>query len=441
MAGSFAVEARFVVYSGAVDGPRIWVTVPAWAHRVTAPLIKRRGLDLFQRVILGLSEAGIRQADKIGELTGLHPRLCAYIMDEARRQGLLSKDGDVTDEGLRALRTSVVTEDTEWSVRYVFTDPVSEDLWPRAADRLDLAYVLNVTRTHVTAELGTTGSPARVTALRMPIEGRPDQKDRPKLPRPEQVMEALRRDQEARDAARQQELHAATTWGRSTRRRSRRQSRPCRRRRAAPRADPDLLHRRKPVEILAVIEAAPPDAPGPGWIAHDPFGVGTSSMFSDLVAACATRHPGLAEQVERMTGERDADFAAQRKKGQQRAREWAEDALIREHGTELRSEQRVLDKLIDARLAEMEQSPGKAGHATFGLFEELMFRLCVAYPMAAADTEYFKKAHSGEQNAQKEPNAARTSSLGRSAGPPSRSARTTYQTRTWSRRRPSSPLQ
>ena len=105
---------------------------------------------MFQRVILGLSEAGVSQPDKIGELTGLHPRLCAYIMEGARRRGLLGKDDDVTERGIRALRTSVVTEDTEWSVRYVFTDPFSGDLWPWAADRLDHAYVRTVTKTHVT---------------------------------------------------------------------------------------------------------------------------------------------------------------------------------------------------------------------------------------------------------------------------------------------------
>lgn len=407
MAGSFATEARFVVYSGPVDGPRIWVTVPAWAHRVTAPLIKRRGLDLFQRVILGLSEAGVRQPDKIGKLTGLHPRLCAYIMDGARRQGLLDKDDDVTEQGIRALGSSVVTEDTEWSVRYVFTDPVTGDLWPRAADRLDHAYVLKVTRTHVTAELGTTGVPAKVTAWRIPVAG-PSQEDRPALPRPEQVMEAVRRDQVAREAVRQQELERRYNLGPGSR-----DINPARdlARVATEELLPELtrisfIDEPAPVEILAVIEAAPPDAGGPGWIAHDPFGVGVSSMFSDLVAALTARYPALAEQVERMIGGRDAKFADQYRKRQKRSRERVEESLVREHGPELRSDRGVLDKLIDARLAEMEQSPGKAMHATFALFEELMFRTCVAYPMSAEDTAYFRQvqadARSTDQKARAE---------------------------------------
>lgn len=401
MAGSFAAEARFVVYSSPVDGPCVWVTVPAWAYRVTAPLIKRRGLDLFQRVILGLSEAGVRQPDKLGNLTGLHPRLCAYIMDGARRQGLLGKDDDVTEQGIRALRTSIVAEDTEWSVRYVFTDPVSGNLWPRTAERLDHAYVRNVTRTHVTAQLGTTGSPAPVMALRISTEGL-DQQDRPPLPRPEQVMEAERRDQVAREAVQQQELERRYNLGPGSRDMDAvgDLTRIATEERLPELTRISFIGEPTPVEILAVIEISPPDAAGPGWIAHDPFGVGVSSMFSDLVAAWTVLHSALAEQIERMIGGRDAEFVGQYKRGQKRTRERTEDSLVREHGPELRSDRGMLDKLIDARLAEMEQSPGKAMHATFALFEELMFRICVAYPMSASDTRYFSQAQ-GEEKALK----------------------------------------
>ena len=176
MAGSFATEARFVVYSGPVDGPRIWVTVPAWAHRVTAPLIKRpRARPVPARH--PRAQRGGRPAAR-QDRRAHRPAPPAVRLHHGRgaAAGSPGQGRRRHRRGLRALRTSVVTEDTEWSVRYVFTDPVSGDLWPRAADRLDHAYVLKVTRTHVTAELGTTGVPARVTALRMPVAGRPDQR-------------------------------------------------------------------------------------------------------------------------------------------------------------------------------------------------------------------------------------------------------------------------
>ena len=101
-------------------------------------------------------------------------------------------------------------------------------------------------------------------------------------------MEALRRDQEAREAAGSRNWSAATTWGREH---AILDPAGDLARVAADELLPELtrisfIDEPAPVEILAVIEAAPPDAPGPGWIAHDPFGVGVSSMFSDLVAAC-----------------------------------------------------------------------------------------------------------------------------------------------------------
>lgn len=401
MAGSFAARARFVTYSGPVSGPRVWVTVPVWAHRVTAPLVKRRGLDLFQRVILGLSEAGVRQPDRIGELTGLHPRLCAYIMDGARHQGLLGKNDDVTEEGARALRTSVVTEDTEWSVRYVFTDPTSGDLWPRAADRLDHAYVLDASRTHVTARLGSAGRPAPVKALRIPVDG-PDQEAPAARPRPEQVLEALHRDRVSREALRKQELERQRNVGPTP---DGTDSGVDLARIAMEEQLPELtriafIDDPVPVEILSVIEIASPDTPGPGWIAHDPFGVGINSMFSDLVTAWATRHPALADDIDRMVGKRDEEFSRQHRKNQRQARERLTETLVREHGPELRSDRGVLNKLIDARLAEIEPSPGKAMHATFALFEELAFRLCVSYPISGADTAHFRQVQAGENAAE-----------------------------------------
>jgi hypothetical protein len=393
MAGSFADDARFLAYTRPVEGPRIWLMVPAWAHRVTAPLLKSRGLDLFQRVIIGLSQAGVRQPDRVGTLTGLHPRLCSYIMEQARAQGLLDKSGEATSKGLLALRTGIINDETEWSVRYVFTDPVTGDLWPRAPERLEDAYVLKVSKTSVTIQLGTAGHPVKAEdVLRVPVED-----ERPKPPRPEQVIEAVHRDRQARETAQHRALEQrynlrsvpespAEGYGRV----------------ASGELLPELtrisfIAEPEPVEILAAIEVARSDAPGPGWVAHDPFGIGTNSMFGDLVLTLAADIPKLAEQLERMTGQREAEFAAGHKKERQRAGDRAEEILVREYGAELRSDDGLLKRLIEARLAQMDESPGKAMHATFTLFEELMFRLCVAYPVSAEDKAYLHRAASEER--------------------------------------------
>ena len=358
-------------------------------------------LDLFQRVILGLSQAGVRQPDKIGALTGLHTRLCAYIMDGARRQGLLGKDNDVTDRGIRALRTSVVTEDTEWSVRYVFTDPFSGNLWPRAADRLDHAYVREVTKTHVTAELGTAGVPARVTALRLPTAG-PDREDRPALPRPEQVIEAVRRDQVAREATRQQELERRYNLGPGPG-----DTDPAGglARTAAEERLPELtrvsfIGEPAPVEILAVIEAAP--------------GCGRPGL--DRARSVRGRHQRHVQRPRYDLGGplppagragrtgwsgNQKIVADQYRHGHRRARERVEDSLVREYGPGAPFPTGPCSSFIDARLAELEQSSGKAMHATFALFEELMFRACVAYPMSAEDTADFRREQAEESPAER----------------------------------------
>jgi hypothetical protein len=395
MAGSFSANARFLAYTGPVDGARLWIMVPAWAHRVTAPLIGSRGLDLFQRVILALSQAGVRQPDQVGARTGLQPRLCAYIIDQARAQGLLDKSGEPTPDGLRALRTGVVAEDTKWSVRYVFTDPVSGLLWPRAPERLEDAYVHKVSKALVSVHLGTAGKPDIPEALRLPV---PDEEPRP--PRPEHVIEAVHRDRQARESAQRRAMERRHNLGPTPENPADGYARA-----ASAELLPELtrisfIAEPEPVEILAAIEAAPPDVPGMGWIAHDPFGIGVSGMLRDLVLTWAAGNPGLAERLEQMTGQREAEIAARHKKEQQRAAAQVEDILVRKYGPELRADRRVLDKLIDARLAHMEKLPGKATMATFGLFEELMARLCVAYPLSPEDKAYLQRtALAGPQGA------------------------------------------
>ena len=379
MAGSTARNARFLIYTGPVSGPRVWVTVPAWAHRVTAPLIRRRGLDLFQRVILGLSQAGVRSTDQMSELTGLHPRLCGYIVDQSRQQCLLDRAGEVTAQGRRALRTDTITnDDTEWSVRYVFTDPASGDLWPRATEKLTDAYVRSVTAERVVAELGTAGKPVSVSALRMPAH-----EDPPARPRPDQVLEVVRRDRQARAAARDRAVARRYNLGAAVDPPDEYGGRI-----AADEPLPELsqvtfIGEPQQVEILAVIEAPPADEPGPGWVAHDPFGVGATDMFSELVMAWTMQHAALAAELEQITGQRAAQFAADRRKARQRDRDRAEDELIREYGPELRGDAGVVRKLIDLRIAEWEEESGRAMQASFGLFEELMFRFAVAFPIPA----------------------------------------------------------
>ncbi|MEU4408852.1 hypothetical protein AB0F88_30410 [Streptosporangium sp. NPDC023963] len=398
MAGSFR-NPRFLSFIG--DGPlirqdkdrRIHVTVPAWAYRVTAPLVPRRGLDLFQRVVLGLCETGVRTPQGVSELTGLHARLCAYIIDTAKRDDLLDRGGEPTERGRVALRTGAVDEDTEWAVRYVFHDPATGDLWPRTAERLPDVYVVHREADDVVMDLGTAGRPAKVPALRMGADG-----ERPGTPHPEQIMEVVRRDRMARINARSQEFarkhHLAalqdmeeeqTVYG----------GRVATGEPLAELARVALIGEPEPVEILGVIEAAGPDLPGEGWVAHDPFGVTTNAMFGRLVEHWATSRPELAERLDRLFKAQGEAVGADLKGATKRARAQAKAELVMEFGARVREDAGVLEKLVDLRTAsydgETDQALRMAVWAAFSLFEELFHRLTIAYPMPAHHAEPLRR--------------------------------------------------
>lgn len=174
MAASSLPRARFLAFGDISAGrpdDRVYVTIPAWSFRATAPLIPRRGLDLFQRVVLALCQAGVRAPDRLHELTRLDARLCAYVIDQSRKEGLLDGTGNVTDLGRAVLRSGTVDNDTEWAVHYVFYDPVTGYLWPRTVGRLPDAEVVEVTAKDVVVDLGTAGRPGKVRALRMRMDG------------------------------------------------------------------------------------------------------------------------------------------------------------------------------------------------------------------------------------------------------------------------------
>lgn len=383
MAVTFPPDTRFLAYCGQVKGRRLSVSVPAWAHRVTAPIIPRRGLDLFQRVILGLSQAGVRSPDRVGQLTQLHPRLCAYIADQCQLAGLLDDYGEVTALGADALQTGMIDPNTEWSVRYVFSDPRTGKLWPRMAERLTDAIVLRASRDQVVLELGLAGQPDRVRALRMSADPKSLQP-----PAPEQVLEVARRDRQARLNARAHDF--------------------ARRHNLTPLADleedpaalavpmavgeqlPELsrvasIGDPEPVEILGLIQAPGIDAPGQGWIAHDPFGAGTSDMFGELITLWLSEGGAFADQLGTLMAEQGAKVRSDHAKGMHRARSRADAELIKEFGADLRADPRVFDRLRDLQLASYEpdrqESAGAGMWAAFSLFEELFFRLAHAYPM------------------------------------------------------------
>ena len=168
MAPSFPLSVRIIQLCPAPPRreERVCVIFPAWAHRVTAPILPRRGIDLFERVVLGLCQAGIREPDRIAARINLHARLCSHIIDQAIYHRLLDRQRELTEEGRRALRTGSVAEETSWSVRYVLQSPeTGGDLWPRTAERLVDAHVIWRAPGKARLQLGTPGRPDSAEAM------------------------------------------------------------------------------------------------------------------------------------------------------------------------------------------------------------------------------------------------------------------------------------
>ncbi|MBB6399416.1 hypothetical protein BKA00_006330 [Actinomadura coerulea] len=352
---------------------------------MTAPILPRRGLDLFERVVLGLCHAGVREPDLIAARINLHVRLCAHIIDQAVRQGLLDRRGELTEQGRRALRTGSVAEETSWSVRYVFQSPeAGGDLWPRTAERLVDAHVTWRAPGRAGLQLGTTGHPDHIEAAILDRADAGPGAAVPGRPAPEQIIEVARLDRDAREAQRVREFERVQGLAPAARPGETAGARP------GPDGDrpPDLSR-------IAFIDAPEPVlvvgfavvGGGGELVAHDPFGVGTSAMFGGLLERCLHDGGALAERIRGVTRRRAEDAERTYLQAEATARAHVESVLVREFGADVRGDDDALDLMTDVDLAVMLGDQPRAlervVHATHRLYEELFRRLARAYPVAA----------------------------------------------------------
>lgn len=380
MAASFPRDARILRYARPPERHRrVCLAVPAWSFRVIAPELPSRTMDLFERAVLGLCQSGIHDLPRVSELLGLHPRLCAHILELAKASGLLDPRNGLTAEGKGALRTGRVDGETAWKVCHVFQDTLTGQLWPRVATDLDTAHVIGVAPDHVKVAFGTRGEPDDDTAWRVASGDRP-----PTRPSPLQVIGAARMDQAARQGIRVREFEnrngvtpmiapedvADDAWDGE------------RLTRVSIIDDPEA------VLVVAFLEVLPPGV-GEDWRALDPFGAGESAMLQQLVQRWAERDAGLAARlggrVDQLSAELDRRFEEETRS--KKARVHAQ--LARELGPEIRRSFDALELMTDFEMAAaLPEEPGsieKAAQATFRLYEELFRRMAAAYPAPVPD--------------------------------------------------------
>jgi hypothetical protein len=380
----FPVKARIVQFTTVRKSDhRICLLWPAWAYRVTAPVLQLRGLDLFERVVLGLCRAGVREPDRIAQLVNLHPRLCAHLLDSASDAGHLDLHRGLTELGRQVLRTGTASEPPEWHVRYVFRDPYTGTLWPRTTDRMADAYLRQAKDDQVELQLGSAGDPDHAWVARTPPPPVPAQ-----LPSSAQVVAAASRDRADRRVHRVREYE--------------------RREHLAPTPVPDELHAAgeppelhrvafieepEPVYLVAFVTTAVDQRDG--WVAYDPFGVGESRMLADLVARFGRTGGQIEEEIARRLEQEVAGVATRYQQVRGELRQLIERKLVHEFGQEIRADRDALDLMLEldhhftsagldrpevAESGDVNEPLERVAEASLRLFEVWFRRLVAAYP-------------------------------------------------------------
>ncbi len=267
---------------------RLWLLWPAWAWRVAIPGRPERGLNLFQRTVLSLAQAGVRTSEELGTRMGVHADLAHLVTMELLHMGLLGQDGRPTSGGQRRLEeTEVVAPTAAW----VFQDPFTGELWPRAESGLQYAdrHIDGDGRTQLV--LGDAARPWYPHVVLVKPEGVPS----PSAPPPAAVLSSARSHRKARRRlAREEDLElfadddgfesssdAVSGWGVS------------------------FVEERPQAVWLSAFCYFPRGSEGDNrWYATDPFGLGPSERLRSAIERRRNHFPPLRNALARFLGER-----------------------------------------------------------------------------------------------------------------------------------------
>lgn len=378
------------------DDSRLALLWPAWAYRVTAPVLRNRGLDLFERVVLGLCQAGVRQSDRIAALVELHPRLCAHILDRAVETGLLDDSHDLTDNGRQSLRTGSAQQAPEWQVCYVFEDPFTGELWPRTVESLREAYLVRANADGVELELGTAGRSDRARARRIipPDDRHPQPPGAARVVAVASQDRAARRVGKVRDFERFSGLDAVVAPDEVARPRGPGN---------APLYGPDLtrvsfLAEPEPVFLVGFLSVSGgADAEtAEAWTAFDPFGLGPSEFFQSLVYRFGRDDGSLDSEIQVRAEAEIAVARATLRQAEDNLRVLLEQRLAHDFGPEIRGSHQALSLMLDLDLhdgpAPREEAVEAVAHLAYRLYEILLCRMGTAYPLSQRTFTTFKDA-------------------------------------------------
>lgn len=176
-------------------GASLWLAWPAWEWKIVGPKPNRRSLNLFERVVLRLGQAGVRDPEAQGRLLGLSHELIALIHTQGQSGGWLDARGAPTKRGERLLEDDAALEqDVSLVTGLVYQDPDSQQLWPRFVEQRSLAEVdYRNEKGRPTLLRGTSGNPRREQLFVV----QPEDPDPPCEPELARILDALVRSHQA----------------------------------------------------------------------------------------------------------------------------------------------------------------------------------------------------------------------------------------------------
>ncbi len=376
---------------------RIFLCFPVLVYRVTAPILRVHHLNIFEKVVLGLCRAGVRQPAEIAARIHQHVELCTYVVTQLRDAKRLDEFGAPTPAGLQSISTGRLDEEPEIVVTHVFQDPFTGELWPRTVETLHYRPVRRICGSEVELRPTSSGHPEDNVACLVTCD-----EVRASEPTPERIIAAVGAQHTAVIEHRAERF---ATAGRAPL--------------AGFEAEQDLraltdeLTLPATEEIQRIVDVGAPvaeyllcwldadlsDEPEGGfaWVARDPFGLDPSQILERLVRLRLREDSGLTDAVEQLT----AGSADQRRQHYQQSvrdvRRSAEATLVSLLGEQIRSYPQALDLLLEVEDAVdrglVAAAVEKVAVEAYRVYEHLFRRIVAEHPPVARPNAIMSRAN------------------------------------------------
>jgi hypothetical protein len=382
-------EATFQIRRGVLQFHRapnskgmLFLCWPVLAYRVTAPVLRVRHLNIIEKVVLALCQAGIRRSADIAAKIHQSEELCEYVLRQLRDQERIDQSGVPTEQGRQTLTSGKVGEEPEFIVTHVLQDLLTGRLWPRAATDLVFQRVHAVKEGKAQLKLDTPGEAKLITAhvvgdgLRLPY---------PRPPSAQEIIDAVNAHRKA-ELAHRQEQFTDLRDGRSPTAYIAERDLEALTTELAPPHESRFYRvsgTSRPMAEYLLIWLAEGDDPGSGPQVHDPFGLEPNPMARRLLTDWIRADAELGNRLRQAADDSFARATEDYRAAREAVGRAADNRLVRELGSGLRQRPKILDLL-----REVDDATARGGAAAlesvareaYRVYEHLFRRLVSEYP-------------------------------------------------------------